>query len=491
MSSGSFAIGVDVGGTHLRAARISQTGEILGKAVLPGSRDAVKAVALIRDLIGEMDGSRAVAIGVGVPGRVNGWTGEVLSGGYLDLAGQDLKGRIAGAFATPVAVANDCGMALVGEARLGAGRGRSNIAMMTIGTGIGGAVMQDGRLVNGRQCAGQLGHLIVNMNGQPCHCGQRGCVETESSGASLRRHLSEAGYGLGTMFEDILPLALSGDPRALTAIRAWAAPLRAAIHSLSAAFDPEVVILGGGMGHAAAQALEFLSPVRSWYDIEVRPALLGDDAGVIGSGLAAFDLVAGRRTHSASNGKRLLMANGVPASGKSSVARRLSERTGWLVLGLDTVKTPFLEVADGVDRAFNRVLGRASYKSIFSIIKEAPEGSTFIVDAWFGFQPVSVLQEHIDMAGITDVAELWCHAPPEVVAQRYSDRAGQRGVGHPGVSYVPELIELTKRAEPCRLGPVLDIDTTALQDVEAIARWAERALASGGGARLPPRLHTE
>ena len=98
MSSEPFAIGVDVGGTHVRAARISQSGEILGKKVLSGSRDSAKALELIRDLIREMDGLGAAAIGIGVPGRVNGWTGEVLSGGYLDLSGQDLKAVIARTF---------------------------------------------------------------------------------------------------------------------------------------------------------------------------------------------------------------------------------------------------------------------------------------------------------------------------------------------------------------------------------------------------------
>jgi glucokinase len=479
MPSEPFAIGVDVGGTHVRAARIFQSGEISRRKVLLGSWDSTKGLELIREAIQEMDGPGAVAIGIGVPGRVNGWTGEVLSGGYLDLSEQDLKGSIARAFAKPVAVANDCGMALVGEARLGAGRGLSNIVMLTIGTGIGGAVMESGRLLNGKRCAGQLGHLVVNFNGHPCRCGQRGCIETESSGTSLRRHLSEAGYDQKTMFEDIFPLAASGDETALASIRAWAAPLRAAIHTVSAAFDPQVVILGGGLGHAAARAQEFLSPVHSWYDVAVCPAVLGDDAGVIGSGLVAFDLIDGPRSQSAAKGKRLLMVNGVPASGKSSLAHGISKQTGWSVLGLDTVKTPFLELVEGVDRAFNRTLGRASYKSIFAIIQEAPEGATFIVDAWFGFQPVSVLQEHINMAGITNIAELWCHAPAEVLARRYSDRAGNRVAGHPGVSYVPELIALAKTAGPSQLGPVLDIDTTEPQEIETIASWADRTLAFG------------
>ena len=303
MSSERFTIGVDIGGTNLRAARISQSGEILKKKVLSGSRDSFEAVEFIKQLIRELDSEGAVAIGIGVPGRVNGWNGEVLSGGYLDLSGADLKGQVAKAFSKPVAIVNDCGMALVAEARLGAGRGFKNIAMLTIGTGIGGALMQSGRLVNGKRCAGQLGHIIVNVNGHPCRCGQRGCVETESSGTSLRRHLSEASYDQQTLYEDILPLATSGDERALTTMRAWAAPLRAAIRTLSAAFDPEVVILGGGMGHAAARAQEFLPPVPSWYNIEVRPAHLGDDAGVVGSGLVAFDLVPQQCAHTVTRGK--------------------------------------------------------------------------------------------------------------------------------------------------------------------------------------------
>ena len=177
--------------------------------------------------------------------------------------------------------------------------------------------------------------------------------------------------------------------------------VEAAIRTLSAAFDPEVVILGGGMGDAAARAQAFLSPLHSWNDVEVRTAVLGDDAGVIGSGLVAFDLAASGRGPSSEVGKRLLMVNGVPASGKSSLARAISEKTCWPVLGLDTVKTPFLEVLENVDRAGNRILGKATYKSIFSIIQESPEGATFIVDAWFGFQPLALLEEHIKMAAIT------------------------------------------------------------------------------------------
>ncbi|PDT46666.1 transcriptional regulator [Sinorhizobium fredii] len=469
MSPEDFAIGIDVGGTNMRAARISPSGEILRKLSIAVSRDPAVAFGLIKDLIRDMGGAGARAIGIGIPGRVDGWTGEIISGGFLDLSGVDLKQQIANTFGRPTLVANDCSMALIGESRRGAAKGLRNAVMMTIGTGIGGAVMESGQIVNGRRCAGQLGHLVVNLGGHPCPCGQRGCIETESSGTSLRRHLNEAGYGHEVRFEHVLQNAESSDERAIGVMRAWAGPLRAAINTLSAAFDPDVVVLGGGMGEAAIRSLDFLPALQTWYQVDVRLAELGDDAGVIGSGLAALDLAAdlGRGV-----GKRLVMVNGVPASGKSGLARSLSEKTGWPVLALDTVKNPFLELIEGVDRTFNRILGRASYKSIFSIIKEAPVGSTFIVDAWFGFQPIDVLREHVEMAGVTKLVELWCHAPPEVVGERYESRSGQRLPGHPGLAYVPELIKLARKAEPCRLGPVLDVDTTSPIDADKILTWA-------------------
>lgn len=465
-----FAIGVDVGGTNMRAAKISPSGEILCKKSVAGSRDPDRAVELIKGLIAEMGGARACAIGIGVPGRVNGWTGEVISGGFLDLSGKDLKSEIAASFGRPVIVANDCSMALIGEAKIGGARGLRNSVMLTIGTGIGGAVMENGEIVHGRRSAGQLGHLVVNLNGHPCPCGQRGCVETESSGTSLRRHLDSAGFGPEVRFQDVLSLAERGDETGLRVMLAWAAPLRAAINTLCASFDPEVVLLGGGMGHAALQALNFLPPLKTWYEVDTRAAMLGDDAGVIGCGLAALSLL----EKCPPVGKRLVMVNGVPASGKSSVAGALANRTGWPILALDTIKNPFLELIENVDRPFNRVLGRASYKSIFSIIRDAAPGSTFIVDAWFGFQPVDVLQEHLAMAGIADVAELWCHAPPHVVGERYRSRLKDRLPGHPGEAYVPELIELCRKAQPTGLKSVLDVDTTMPVDFDEILAWLER-----------------
>lgn len=465
------SVGLDVGGTRIRVALVDEAGTILHKKVVDGTRDPERAMQVFIDLVAEVDDGAFEAIGIGIPGRVNAHTGEVLSGGFLNLAGVDLAGILGKRFARPVAVANDCSMALLAEARVGAGRGLSNIVMLTIGTGIGGAAMLDGKIVSGRRSAGQLGHLIVREGDVPCVCGQSGCVEMYSSGTSFRRLAFELGFPAGYTCEEALSdSARSEDARAL--IGNWAGPLRAAISSLSASFDPDILLLGGGLGESAVMALRQLPAETTWYDIPVAPALLGDDAGVIGSALAGLDLV----QPAPSAGKRLVMVNGIPATGKSRVSAALSARTGWPILALDTIKNPFLAEIGDVDRLFNRRLGKASYQAIWDTIAAAPAGSTFIVDAWFGFQPLDLLDAGISHAGITALAEIWCHAPGDVLAERYRARLSSRLPGHPGEAYIPELIALAERATPAGRGPIFDLDTTKVPDDDALADWVTNAL---------------
>jgi glucokinase len=480
MPDNTSTIGVDIGGTNLRAARISRQGEILERISEKSDNDPGIALARIIEMIKRLDGPDVVAIGIGVPGRVDGRTRAVLSGGYLDLSRIAMAETVETLIGKPVVVDNDCNMALVAEIAIGAAAGRSNVVMFTIGTGIGGAIAENGEIVRGARLAGQLGHITVDHGGRDCVCGRRGCVETESSGTALRRHIVEAGLPPATSADALFTLEEQGDDRARRVLHDWAVPLRAAIDTVSATLDPDLVLLGGGLGEGAARAVAAAPARAAWFQPPVVAASLGDDAGVIGAGLAAL---AGRVspgvTPSAKPprlGKRAVLVNGIPASGKSRVSLGLSQRTGWPVLGLDIIKNPFLEHLGGADREFNRTLGKASYQAIWSVIQAAPEGSTFIVDAWFGFQPLALLRQHMTMAGVDHVAEIWCHAPAEVVAERYSARLGERLPGHPDASYIPELIELAKRAEPTHFGPLCSVDTTQPADFEAVLRWVMPAL---------------
>lgn len=471
-----MAIGIDIGGTNLRAARISGSGEILERLSEKSAPDPELVLGRVADMVRLLDTPDVAAIGVGVPGRVDARRGAVLSGGYVNLASVALAQRLESTTGKPVIVDNDCNMALAAEMALGAGQGHDNIAMFTIGTGIGGAVVQNRRIMRGRATAGQLGHITVDVNGELCACGRRGCVETTSSGTALGRHIARAGLGPEVSVDQLFARDAAGDIQARGIVAAWAKPLRAAIDTTVALFDPDLVLLGGGLGRAAHKALGHAPALAPWYQCPVAPAGLGDDAGVIGASLQALSAPASLSVQPG-RARRAVLVNGIPASGKSTVSRGIADRMGWPLLALDTVKNPFLEVLGGADREFNRTLGRASYQAIWSLVGDAPAGSTFIVDAWFGFQPRQALEDHLRNAGVEDTVEIWCHAPGEVLAERYGARLGQRLPGHPGAAYIPELIELAKRAEPLRRGPLFDVDTTQPIDFDAIAAWLRATLA--------------
>ena len=130
------------------------------------------------------------------------------------------------------------------------------------------------------------------------------------------------------------------------------------------------------------------------------------------------------------------------------------------LLALDTVKEAlFAELGTG-DRLHNRRFGRASYGAIWALVGGFPAQAAVVVDAWFGFQPLELLQAHLRRAEVTRTVEIWCTAPPEVIVQRYSKRARQRHEGHLGLDYVPELRLLAASARPLDIGPVIAVDTS-------------------------------
>lgn len=464
-----IAIGVDIGGTNIRAALVSGRGEILTKLSERTPADAQQVLDRVIAMTRQLDRPDVAGVGVGIPGRVDIADREILSGGILNLAGLGFVERLEAELGKRVVIENDCNMALIAEMRIGGAKGYKNVAMLTIGTGIGGAVAHAGRIYHGHKAAGQLGHICVSQDGPPCPCGRRGCVETFSSGTALRRHIAEAGLSAATISE-VFEMAASGNDAARHVIRQWATPLRAALDNISATMDPEVILLGGGLGCDAARALADLPAVAPWFCPAILPAKLADDAGVIGAGLAIFDNAI------APAGKHVVLINGVPASGKSRLAKALSERTGWPILSLDGIKNPFLQHIGPVDRDFNRTLGKASYQAIWSVIADAPANSTIIVDAWFGFQPKEQLESYLCSAKVAGVAELWCHVPGAVAGERYASRLSDRLPGHPGAEYVPELVALADRAQPMGCGAVMTVDQTKEPDMEAILAWVYEAL---------------
>lgn len=283
------AIGIDVGGTRIRVGRIGPRGTLDGHGVERVERDRRGFAAQLARLVSEATGPDTVGVGIGIPGRVR--DGEVLSAGYLDIAGLDLPAVVGEATGLPARIENDATMALAAEARALPDGAAGTIAMLTVGTGIGGAVAVDGRPWRGGGLAGQFGHIVVADEGPPCNCGARGCVETLSSGTAFGWLVVERGLPPGVTVEEVLDRTAS-EGACMDVITAWARPFARAVRTLRATIDPRLVVVGGGLGAAMVRALDHTPAPGPWFATPVVPARSGDDAGVIGAGLVALERTA-------------------------------------------------------------------------------------------------------------------------------------------------------------------------------------------------------
>ena len=292
-------IGVDVGGTKILSGVVDRGGTILGRNLIesPGSSepDVLAALdsaveALLEDSIG--------GIGFGVPANLERGTGRVLRATNLPLDSFDLAAHARARFGLPVGVENDANAATLAEWKLGAGRGTSNLVMLTLGTGVGGGLVVDGRLYRGWA---EIGHMVVQVGGPPCqgNCHGRGHLEALASGSAADR-VSRELWGPESDARTLVERAQEGVEEALAALDDFAEVLGAAIGSLANLFDPEVVVIGGGFGEAVELILapaqeaarrQALAPADT--TLRVVSAELGTDAGLVGAGLVGFEALDG------------------------------------------------------------------------------------------------------------------------------------------------------------------------------------------------------
>jgi glucokinase len=300
--SDPVAIGVDVGGTHLRAAAVAADGSVLDRHRAPSPVDdpesLVSAIAEAAGIVGE-----GLPIGVGVAGVVDG-SGTFRYGPNLAVRDVPIRARLTELLGVEVSVINDATAAVHGERSAGAAHGLDDVVLFTLGTGIGGGIVAAGRLVTGTGgLAGELGHLTVVPDGRMCGCGGRGHVEAHASGSALEaaaRDVLEAGVATalapGADAIEVVGAAGSGDAAARAILADAARAFGVAVAEVATTLDPAVVLLGGGAGAAfapwyvpAAEAAlaerTFASRFRTLPP--VRLATLGDDAGVIGAALVA------------------------------------------------------------------------------------------------------------------------------------------------------------------------------------------------------------
>lgn len=309
------AVGIDIGGTKIAAARISAEGEILESTVHPTpATDQPAAMPAIEAAAAEVLDDDVVAIGVGMAGLIDVRSGVLLSTPNLVWRNLLLADGLAGRFGLPVTVNNDATVAAWAESRLGASRGREDSLFVGVGTGIGGGIVTGGRLVRGAYgLAGEIGHVIVEPDGPLCGCGNRGCWEQVASGLAIARAGQRAvtdepdseiarlagGDPRRATGELVTQAAQGGDEVAVEILATVGRRLGEGIAGLVNVLDPEVVVIGGGVGEVGDVLLD---PLRDAFiasvegadvrpEVPIVPAQLGNDAGAIGAGLLALDAV--------------------------------------------------------------------------------------------------------------------------------------------------------------------------------------------------------
>jgi glucokinase len=294
-------IGVDAGGTKLLAGTLAGDAEVHHRVYRlwdGGDRDGViatmvEAVAAVKSAAGGAD-----AVGFGIPSLVDQSTGASVSSVHLPLDDLPFRALMEERLGLPVYVDNDVNLAALAEVRVGAARGARVAVMLTLGTGIGGAIVIDGRLFRGADgAAGEFGHVTVDVDGPMCACGNRGCLEAVVSGPALGRagaHLGAADPAEPMTGARVTDLALAGDEDARAAVESVGELLGVGLVGIVNTFNPEVVVIGGGVARAGELLLEparrvvasrALRPSRD--RAQIVPAALGDEAGLIGAALFA------------------------------------------------------------------------------------------------------------------------------------------------------------------------------------------------------------
>jgi glucokinase len=298
-----YAIGLDLGGTDLKFALVHQDGtlEAFGKCPSRAAESAegplLAMAAAARLLAGEMR-EAPIGVGVGSPGAIDPATGALL-GATPHLRFWEafpLRERLASELELPVVVDNDANLAALAEHRLGAARGARVSITITLGTGIGCGIVVDGRVLRGANGgAGELGHLPLGRAGEPCRCGVRDCVEPEASGSGLARHARELDI-TPTDAAGVFAAAAAGNDRARALLDRMVDRLGATIGAAVSLLNPDVVVVGGGIGQAGEPLMAPLREAVAGYTLathsrrlRIVPAALGERAGVAGAGLFAWD----------------------------------------------------------------------------------------------------------------------------------------------------------------------------------------------------------
>lgn len=299
-----YAVGIDLGGTNLRVALVSEEGEITRKVKIPSSDSIVDSLLTSVD---EVITGDVAGIGLGVAGLVDRANGVVRESPNLPaIEGVEIVRSLEERFNVPVLIGNDADMAALGEKWMGEGKALRSFVLLTLGTGVGGGIIYDHNLMD---VPAEIGHMSIMAAGEKCSCGNYGCLELYASARAMLSHAvaaleSGAESSLrecckGNIYkltpEDIYRTALDGDNLAREVLREAGRYLGVGIANIINIFSPEAVILGGGLVSAwniyikeAIREASKRTLKRLFEGIKIIPSSLGDSAGVLGASCLVF-----------------------------------------------------------------------------------------------------------------------------------------------------------------------------------------------------------
>jgi len=285
-------IGVDLGGSKTEGIVMDESGEILARERRPTPQaDGYRAIlANVRDLVLELERRAGTncRVGVGTPGAISTKTGFLKNANTVCLNGQPIKQDMEILLAREIRIANDANCFALSEAIDGAAQGEPVVFGVILGTGVGGGIVVNGRLLEGAQhIAGEWGHNVLETDGPPCYCGKRGCVETFLSGPGLARDFAAQG-GATLDARAIATAAGQGDVLADAAMQRYLDRFGRALSVVINILDPDAIVLGGGMSNIARLYTEGRDYVaRHTFNDELRTRILpnrhGDSSGVRGA----------------------------------------------------------------------------------------------------------------------------------------------------------------------------------------------------------------
>lgn len=303
-----YIIGIDLGGTKISGALANFNGDIVSKCTLSTKAEEGEEAVLERILfVGEsvleeskVNKDDVLAIGIGCPGILNVKEGEIVTTPNLPFKNFNVIKPLKDKFNIPVYLDNDANVAAIGEYVFGAGKGTNNMVFITVSTGIGGGAVLNGKIYRGNTCnALEIGHMTLEKDGPRCNCGNYGCAEALASGTAIGKAANEAikngkktslaNYEKVTSFE-VFKEAEKGDEVAQEILNKALNYLGICVANVITSFDPEVVIIGGGVSKGGQIVFDKINEVvesrcfeAMWKSTNIVPAALGTDAGVIGA----------------------------------------------------------------------------------------------------------------------------------------------------------------------------------------------------------------